>query len=380
MLRKTALSSCPHRPPCPGCPRYGERGIAPAAATILHEIAAAAAIEEPVLHEGGAAGFRHRARLAVRGRARSPKIGLFQTGTHRIVDIPRCRVHHPVVNRVAAAVKDAIRATGIAPYADATHRGLVRYLQVVVERSSRRAQVVLVGNDDRPDSLAPLREALEPTLGTTLHSLWWNGNPERTNTILGPHWFHWAGPDAVREQINDVDVFFPPGAFGQSHLDLAERIALDVAAHAAGATRIVELYAGCGALGLGLVRRGAHLAFNERSEDGLAGLRMGLGALPADLRTQATIHAGSAADHADLLHGTDLAIVDPPRKGLDPEIIEAVIRSDLRRLVYVSCNPESLRRDLAALVAPGSMRLTHLAAYALFPYTEHVEALAVLDR
>src|SRR4030095_182457 len=158
-----------------------------------------ACVGPPRVGEGARFGFRHRARLMVRGRAASPKIGIFREGTHEIVDIPRCRVHHPLVNEIAAAARAAIRATGVRPYADATHAGMLRAIQVVVERASGSAQVVLVANATSSASVRVLADALVAGLGASLHSLWWNGQPERSNAILGPHWERLAGPEAVRE-------------------------------------------------------------------------------------------------------------------------------------------------------------------------------------
>src|SRR5215475_12388071 len=146
---------CPHRPPCPGCPRFGEPGIVPAVADALATLARAEGLPRPRVVDGPPTGYRHRARLAVRGRATTPKIGIFQEGSHRITDVPRCVVHHPLVNATAAAVKTAVRRTRIPLYGDASHRGLLRYLQVVVERPTATAQVVLVANDETPDALAP---------------------------------------------------------------------------------------------------------------------------------------------------------------------------------------------------------------------------------
>ncbi|HVM64194.1 MAG TPA: hypothetical protein VMU14_04980, partial [Acidimicrobiales bacterium] len=105
---------CPHRPPCPGCPRFGEPGLAPPALAALEALARDAGLAPPSVVEGPPFGWRHRARLMVRGRATSPKVGIFQEGSHRIVDMPQCLVHHPGVNVVAAAAKAAIRATGTA--------------------------------------------------------------------------------------------------------------------------------------------------------------------------------------------------------------------------------------------------------------------------
>ena len=82
------LPSCPHRPPCPGCPRFGERGIAPVSRSALDELARIHRLPEVPVISGQTAGFRLRARLAIRGRLGSPKIGLFGLGSHGAVHIP----------------------------------------------------------------------------------------------------------------------------------------------------------------------------------------------------------------------------------------------------------------------------------------------------
>src|SRR6185369_13575764 len=215
---------CPHRPPCPGCPRFGERGIAPALLDALAALARAQSLPAPRVVEGPAAGHRHRARLAVRGRAASPKIGIFQEETHRIADVPRCVIHHPLVNAAAAAVKRAVRSTGVPLYGDTSHRGLLRYLQVVVERTTTTAQVVLVGNDETPNALEETATIVGAELGDRLHSLWWNGNTTATNAILGPRWHRWSGPETTCETIGGARIFYPPGAFGQANLPLADRM------------------------------------------------------------------------------------------------------------------------------------------------------------
>jgi len=327
-----------------------------------------------------ARGHRHRARLAVRGRAASPKVGIFQRGSHRIVDIPRCAVHHPLVNRVAAELKQAMRALGVAPYADLPHRGALRTVQVVIERSSGRAQVVLVGNARSPAVLEPLAEALAGGLGADLHSLWWNGNPERTNVILGPLWQHWQGPETVVERLGGAQVHFPPGAFGQSNLPLFERIVERVGAWVPDRARLVELYAGTGAIGLGLLGRVTSAVFNERDRHALRGLELGLEALPAVQRERARVAPGAADGCAELLDGADVVVVDPPRKGLDPALLAALCADPPARLVYLSCGLASFLRDSERLLASGALALRQLDAYDLFPYTDHVESLALFER
>jgi 23S rRNA (uracil1939-C5)-methyltransferase len=374
------VPDCPHRPPCPGCPRFGERGLPREAWSALAALARDVGLAPPAIVEGAPFGYRHRARLAVRGRAASPKVGIFQEGSHRIVDIPHCLVHHPLVNRVAAAVKAAVRATGVAPYVERAHRGVLRAVQVVVERASQRAQVVLVANADAPRALDPLAARLAADLGDSLHSLWWNGNPARTNVILGPHWHRFAGPEAVAETIGGARVFFPPGAFGQTNLDLADRLVAEVAAWVPDGASVVEYHAGCGAIGLGLLPRVARIAFNEVAPDALAGLALGIAAHPPAVRARAALLPGAAADAAGAARGADVVIVDPPRKGLEPALLDALVREPPARLVVVSCNPDAFLAEARALLDGGRLGLTAIVPFALFPHTAHVETLALFER
>lgn len=377
------LPDCPHRPPCPGCPRYGEAGLPSDARAQLERLARASGLPLPELVQGPDFGWRHRARLAVRGRVNSPKIGLFESGSHRIADTPRCPVHHPLVNQVAAALREAIRATGTPPYHEASQSGLVRYLQVVVERSSQTAQVVVVAHDASPGSLDPLCRSLQTRLGAKLHSLWWNGNPSPHNAILGPHWAHVSGPRSVRERIGGVDVFHPPGAFGQANLPLAGQLVERTLASLAGARRIADVYAGCGAFGLPLLAQGRDVHFFERSPDSIAGLREGLAALADETRLRGRIHEGDVAADPDLLaviDACDAVVLDPPRKGVDAKLIERLALHPPERLVYVSCGLPALVRESAVLLGAGRLRLSRLEAWALFPHSDHIETVACFDR
>ncbi len=315
----------------------------------------------------------------VRGRARSPKIGLFQAGTHRIADTPRCPIHHPAINEIAGALRDAIRETGIEPYADRPHRGRVRALQVVVERVSDRAQVTLVGNDSTPASLEPLAEELSRRLGDRIQGLWWNGNPERTNTILGAHWHHWSGEECSVESVAGARIHSPPGAFTQSHPEMAERIARAVDRHVPTGSRVAELYAGSGALTLGLLGRVDRLHLNELNPHGLRGLELGLAEWDAALRDRARIWPGRAESCLEALVDVDCIVVDPPRAGLGVEVGAAVAAANAARLVYVSCGLDSLLRDAERLEG-GGWRAVHAEAFDAFPYTEHIETLAVFER
>jgi 23S rRNA (uracil1939-C5)-methyltransferase len=369
---------CPHLPPCPGCPRFGASDPAPPAVRELAEFCArhGAHFETRV---GARRGFRHRARLAVRGRQGAAKIGIFAEGSHRVVDIPRCEIHHPLINAVTAALKAAVREVGASCYSDEAHAGLVRGVQVVVERSSQTAQVVLICNDTDASSARPLLDALTLRLGPRLHSLFWNGNAERTNVILGARTLRVSGPETVVERLNGADVFFPPAAFGQNNLDLFEAMLAQISAWVPEGRDLVELYAGTGAIGLGLVARSRSVLFNELGAASLEGLARGVEALPAAHRDRVRVIAGSAETAASALRRDSLVIVDPPRKGLEPQLVQSLSSVLPERLIYVSCGLGSFLRDAEELISRG-LSLSSATAYDLFPYTAHVETLAAFKR
>jgi 23S rRNA (uracil1939-C5)-methyltransferase len=368
---------CPHQPSCPGCPRLATPGPPPGPLDRLQALAARAGAAPPRVHGSPATAFRRRARLAIRGRADAPKLGIFEAGSHRAVHIPRCLVHHPLVNRVAATVRDTLAQHRVPTYSDAAHAGVARYLQVVVERETERAQVTLVTNGAVPDGLEKFFSDLQTRLGDELHSLWWNGNPERTNAILGPHWRQLSGAPFVTDVSGKARIFYPPGAFGQSNLDLAMQLAARVRGLARPAARICEYYAGVGAIGLGLAEPAAALHLNELGEGSLAGLAHGIDALATSVRSKVTLHAGPAASYAGLIAESDFVIADPPRKGLDAELRSALVATPPERFAYVSCDIDSFERDAAELLA--AFRLVTLEAFDLFPHTEHVETLAVFE-
>jgi tRNA/tmRNA/rRNA uracil-C5-methylase (TrmA/RlmC/RlmD family) len=329
---------------------------------------------------GSTHGFRHRARLAIRGRLGSPKIGLFELDTHHVVHIPNCSVQHPLINRVAGVVRRALVDAKVTSYSDVAHLGLARYLQVVVERSSQAAQVVLVGNSENAEPLAECLELIRARLGNELHSLWFNSNREPVNTILGASFQNWCGPESVIEHFGGPAIHYPPGAFGQNNLEIAQPIVEHVRAEVPAGSRVAEFYAGVGAIGLSLLERASALRMNEVGPQSLHGLDLGLAQLSPDERAKVSVHAGPAGEARTMASGADVVIADPPRKGLDASLTELLRDEPPSRLVYVSCGLDSFVQDAARLTSAGKLRLAALTAFNLMPFTDHVETVARFER
>jgi 23S rRNA (uracil1939-C5)-methyltransferase len=371
---------CPHRPPCPGCPRFGEPGIAILARDALNELARAHGLSEIDVVSGVPIEFRHRARLAIRGRVGSPKLGLFESGTHRVVHIPKCVVHHPLINRVANIVRRALVETRITCYSDDAHLGLARYLQVAIERSSQTAQVVMVANSDSSTPLADCFNLIKERLGPDLHSLWFNANLKSSNVILGMDFQNWCGPDAVVERFGGAAVCYPPGAFGQNNLDLAEVLIAHVREQIPSGAKVAEFYAGVGAIGLSVLNRIAEIRMNELSPDSLRGLALGVARLTPEERDKISVVPGEAASAHSLAADVQVVIVDPPRKGLEAGLADYLSKSPPDRLIYISCGLESFLRDTSQLLSCGRLGLSALTAFNLLPFTHHVEIVARFER
>jgi 23S rRNA (uracil1939-C5)-methyltransferase len=374
---------CPHRPPCDACPRFGASGIARPARAALQELAREYGLPEVPLQEGARFGFRHRARLAIRGRLGVPKIGLFEADSHRLVHIPNCRVHHPLINEVAAVVRSALVDAKVTCYSDQAHLGLARYLQVAIERHSQTAQVVLVVNSRTVAPLAECLELIRSRLGPRLHSLWLNFNVEPHNVILGADFYHHCGPQSVAESFGGATVHYPPGAFGQSNLEVAQQIVDHIRERVPRGSRVAEFYAGVGAIGLSLLGRDdrvGQLRLNELSPQSLLGLQLGLADLTPALRDRVEVLAGPAAAAAEAALAAQFVIVDPPRKGLDAQLAQILATRPAEQLIYVSCAMASFLHDVRLLLAGGKLRLAELTAFNLMPFTDHAETVARFER
>ena len=264
-------------------------------------------------------------------------------------------------------------------YSDKARAGIARYLQVVVERASQTAQVVLVANCASAEPLQACFALIREKLGAELHSLWFNSNCTHANTILGPVFERICGPASVVEHFGAAAVHYPPGAFGQSNLDVAERIIEHVRAHIPQGAHVAEFYAGVGAIGLSVLERAGEIRMNELNPHSLQGLALGLEALTPTDRAKVVVVPGPAAAALEAARQAEVIIVDPPRKGLDAELGTYLRERPPKRLLYVSCGLGSFLEDIAQLTSTGSLRLVELTAFNLLPYTDHVETVARLE-
>ncbi len=219
-------------------------------------------------------------------------------------------------------------------------------------------------------------ELIRKELGGALHSLWFNAQRDRSNNVLGPQFERWCGPDSVVERFGGAAVHYPPGAFGQSNLEVAQHIIEHLREQIPRDSCVTEFYAGVGAIGLSVIDRTRELRLNESSPHALLGLEQGLAGLEAAQRAKVILRPGPAEAMLDAATGADVVIVDPPRKGLEPALAQGLAERPPERLLYVSCALGSLQGDIMRLTAERTLRLAGLTVFDMFPYTTHVETVA----
>lgn len=326
----------------------------------------------PVVPAPAVVGYRNKATYVIARRHGAIALGAWAPRSHDWIDTSGCRVVHPAITAVAHAGAAALDE--LAVYDEATRAGHLRYL---VARASRDGQVLLGIVTTSSAPRAALERAAERLLPDARGVVWLPNNTT-TGAILGADSHPLAGQPRLAESVGDIRFEVAIDTFLQVNLDAAERLYRRLAEHLeplAGRTA-VDLYCGIGPIALTLAQRGAAVIGIERNPAAIAEARA------AAARNQIAARFEDAAVAGPLPRRVgdrplDIAVVNPPRQGLAPEVRADLAAAGPPVLVYVSCGPDSLGRDLAALT---SYRVDAIEPFDLMPGTGHVETLVIARR
>lgn len=329
---------------------------------------------------GAIRGWRTRAKLAVRHNAlrpEKPRIGLFEKGSHNVLPIPHCQVHHPRINQAVEVFLDMFARSKLTAYDEIAHTGDLRYLQLVVERRTNKVQLALVLNRT-PDGLDAWRSFCTQLFTNPLwHSIWINCNTAKNNTIFGSSWNNAVGEEAVWEEIAGKEFAFHPAHFGQANLEMYERLINDIKKRVKKGAIIAELYAGIGIIGMSLVEQATEVRLCEVEPHAEIAYHMAKNRLPLLQQRKLSYHVTPAEKSFALLEGATTCIVDPPRKGVGKESLDTLLHiPSLTELIYVSCEWESLERDcLHILQHHPDWTVSDATSYLFFPGTNQIETV-----
>lgn len=358
---------------------------------------------------------------------RDLKIGLYGKKSHNIVPHNTCRLAHPACETVRKMTERFLLEKGITGYDESTGFGLLRHLIVRVGCQTGEIMVILVVNSTPDKELTfPVKEyvdmisyrlekdrkrlaraqqdaditAAAPEKPWKLKSLWLNYNPTgaRQGQVVSFRQQNqkllWGTPQ-ISDRIGANKYVISPLSFFQVNPIQTEKLYDTVRDFALGnltpaqvaampttaeitITSILDLYCGAGTIGLHLARHTAQLVGVESNEGAILDARKNAAQNGA---SQATFIAAKVEEvpRSEIPYHPTLVILDPPRKGSDPAMLAKILVLNPEKIIYVSCDPATLGRDIAVLAA-GEYKITAIQPVDMFPWTGHVEAIVLMTR
>lgn len=335
---------------------------------------------ERILPADAVTGYRNKAVYNVGGSEKAPVCGFFRAGTHDIVPLEHCLLQTETADAATGAVLSWMGAHHIAPYDEKTGHGMVRRVFTRTARSGAAVCCVVAarGFGQDTESLAPALRAVCPALSGVVLNI----NKTAGNTVLaGDFYTLWGSPD-LSDTLCGRTFRIAPQAFYQVNPPQAEKLyglAVGMAAPE-GTGTVLDLYCGAGTITLALAAKAARVIGAEIVPEAVENARENAARNGVTNAEFLCADAGEAAQELTRRGlRPDAVVVDPPRKGMSPEAVAAVCAMDPRRVVYVSCDPATLARDLKRFSGTGYAP-TRAVAVDMFPRTSHVETVVLMSR
>lgn len=333
---------------------------------------------EPVLGMDSPFAYRNKTALPVGGTAERPVLGFYAPRSHDIIPADHCPNAMEPSAEISQVFLSWMRDHRIEPYHEEPHKGLVRHLVIRINRK-KESMITVVVNGTRLPEADDLIQRLVP-LGVI--SVIVNENRDRTNVIFGKNFHNIYGKDTLKDRLCGLDFELAAPAFFQVNPVQTEKLygtALDFAGLKETDT-LCDVYCGAGTISLMMARHCRHVTGIEIVPEAIENakgnaLRNGI--------SNVDFHTGKAEDLlpkmvADGLR-PDVIVVDPPRKGLEPSVIDAIAEAGPDRVVYVSCNVATQARDTALLVAKG-YTLQKVQPVDMFCWTSGTENVILLSK
>lgn len=310
--------------------------------------------------------------------------GFFAPKSHSLIPLSACAVGETAAMQAMQCVARWMNKETIAPYDEKTRRGTLRRVFVRTGYHSRELMVVISSFTERVKNLDKLTDALrtENFDGYTLKSVILNVNNKANNLVLGEKNITLWGESVIYDTLMGLTFSISPHSFFQVNpvqTQVLYQTAIDLASLDKDKT-VLDIYCGIGTISLYAARQAKRVIGVEIVESAIDDAKENAKRNEID---NATFYCGAAEEVVPKLIDSgdrpDVVILDPPRKGSDEKTLSAILEAMPERIVYVSCNPATLARDLKML-ADKYYRLTKVVPVDMFPHTNHVECVALLTR
>lgn len=333
---------------------------------------------DPVLPAMDDLNYRNKSTFPIK---RSPtgqvQIGYYQKGSHNLINLNQCPIQDARLHPLLAGVKQDIQQQGWSIYNEQSHQGKLRHLALRVGRRTGEMLLTLVSKEKIPQLKDQAKIWLEryPDLVGVLLNL----NSDRTNAIFGTETYCIAGQPHLREEFAGLQFYIRPTTFFQVYTEQAEALlqAIITQLDLQGDEILVDAYCGIGTLTLPLAQRVKQAIGLEMQLEAVEQAQYN--AMLNEIEN-VEFRVGEVEQLLpDLLVQPHIILLDPPRRGCDATVLETLKQLRPQRIVYVSCNPSTLARDLKMLCGDRTYQLDRIQPADFFPQTAHVECAAFLS-
>lgn len=325
--------------------------------------------------------YRNKAQVPVGEKDGKLIAGFFKPRSHEIVDTNESLIQLPEVNEAVQVVKEICSELGIPAYQEESHKGVLRHIMARYGKQTEELMVVIITRTtDLPQKNRLIEEMVArlPKLKSIVH----NVNSKRTNVIMGEKTNVLWGNEVIYDYIGDVKFAISALSFYQVN-PVQTKVLYDKAleyANLSGEENVIDAYCGIGTISLFLAQKAKKVFGVEVVPEAIEDAKRN-----AELNE--ITNAKFAAGEAEVVipkwykegNTADVLVVDPPRKGCDEALLQTIIEMKPKKVVYVSCNPGTLARDLRIL-EDGGYRTVEVQPVDMFPMTTHVECCAWLER
>ncbi|QKS70468.1 23S rRNA (uracil(1939)-C(5))-methyltransferase RlmD [Paenalkalicoccus suaedae] len=323
--------------------------------------------------------YRNKSQVPFGEQNRQIVAGFYAERSHEIVDMEECLIQHEDSDKAVRLVKELCETYGIRAYDDKSHKGTLRHVVIRHARETDELMIVLITKDKALPNKKNLVNALVeafPNVKSVVH----NVNPKRTNVIFGDTFTTLWGENEITDYIGDVKFAISARSFYQVN-PVQTKVLYDKAleyANLTGKETVIDAYCGIGTISLFLAQQAKQVYGVEIVPEAIE-----------DAKRNAKLNH---IENADFFVGEaekvmpwwqaqgiqpDVIVVDPPRKGCEESLLDTMVTMKPERIIYVSCNPATLARDVKHLVANG-YELKQVQPVDMFPHTGHVECVALV--
>ena len=325
--------------------------------------------------------YRNKAQFPIQNINGSTAIGFYKKKSHDVIPTDMCVIQHDINDKIIKIIKTYIQAYNVSIYNETTHTGVLRHLVTKVGFTTNEVMVVLVANGTNLPHLNELASVLKENI-PGFKTLVLNVNKAKTNVILGKENKVIYGNGKINDYIGDLVFEISPLSFFQVNPVQTEVLynkALEYAELKENDT-VFDIYCGIGSISLFLAQKATKVYGIEIVEDAIKDAKINA---KLNNLNNVEFYVGKAEEVVPKMYSegktANVVVVDPPRKGCDEKVLDTIVSMKPDRVVYVSCNPSTLARDLAYLDERG-YKCVEIQPVDMFPHTMHVECCALMSR